>query len=373
MIHFRISKKFKGISRLAGLLVVGFAFCNGARAGDYAEDIERGPFFIRSREHLQITNNRGSITVQGWAFDKIRVKARRRVVAKDLDDAKLLFAAADIRFRTLGDGSVELSAEYGKKLDIEQRLRERENPKTTMDIVVFAPANLALRVWALDGKVFIKNRVAPVEVRTSTGPILIENVRGETISALCSSCTISVHAIQGNLRCMGGSGDIDVIDVKGNNIYAESTTGSIRLARVQGEQLIVSKSGAISGRAQSGYVQFHTQQAPVEILDASGFLTGKTDSGNIVAKMRSWRFEDKGLIESAKGSITLTLPSNFSGDLDVKSILGRASVGYSLQNPGERISMGPEPANHLAGRIGDGGEILKVFSESGDIQILRGD
>ena len=69
----------------------------------------------------------------------------------------------------------------------------------------------------------------------------------------------------------------------------------------------------------------------------------------------------------------MTLPSNFSGDLDVKSILGRASVGYSLQNPGERISMGPEPANHLAGRIGDGGEILKVFSESGDIQILRGD
>lgn len=358
--------------RFAHVLAI-FALISGSAAwgAEFADEIERD-FTLRTIGQLQITNMRGNIVVQGWAMDKIRVRAKRRATAETEADAKALFRALDFRYQASRE-NIELSAEYGRGLAIQDRLKERENPKTSMEMQIFAPANLKLRVWAVDGSVSVKGWNADLEIRTAAGQITAENLRSDSISLLCSACTMQVRSAKGSLRCMGGTGPIAIQDVGGPHVYAESSTGPIKLARISGEQLYVSKSGAITGMNLKGHIEFHTQQASVEIEDARGFLSGRTESGNIVARMKDWVFHDRALIESVQGSIFLDLPKEFSGDVDVWSLTGKTLIDFPVRAEGiSSSSIGPEPANHLLGRVGSGGGLLKIFSERGDIRVQRG-
>jgi DUF4097 and DUF4098 domain-containing protein YvlB len=144
----------------------------------------------------------------------------------------------------------------------------------------------------------------------------------------------------------------------------------IRADRIDGEQLFVSKTGPISGKRLKGHIEFHTQQAPVELVESSGFLSGRTESGNITARMIGWKFSDKALLESGKGSIQLFLPAAFSGDIDLWSVNGKAEISFPFEKTtGPKV--GPEPPNHLLGRVGEGGEILKILTEKGDIALRK--
>src|SRR6185312_16056146 len=144
----------------------------------------------------------------------------------------------DFRF-SAGDGNIELSAEYGRGMTIQERLQEREHPQTAMEMTVFAPAKLKLVVWAVNGKVSLKGWSAPLEVRTSSGPIRIETIKSDSVSLLCPSCAIEARSVRSSLRCMGGSGPIELSDVSGQTVYVESVSGALKLSHVEGEQLYV--------------------------------------------------------------------------------------------------------------------------------------
>lgn len=349
-----------------------FVICSemAAFSADFTEEIEKD-LPLRSIGRLQITNMRGEINVQGWAFDKIRIRAKKIAQADTPEQAKALFAAMDFRYRMI-DGDIELSAEYGRGLDIEQRLKERESPKTSMEMTVFAPARLRLHVWATDGKVNLKGWHAPVEVRTAAGPIAVENLRGGNVSLLCSSCGISAKNLSGSLRAMGGSEDIEIVDVDGPNVYLESSSGTLRVTRVKGEQLYVSRSGSLVGSFLQGQIEFHLQQGSVDISDVNGFLSGRSDTGSIHASVKKWKFLDKALLETVSGDITLSLPPDFSGDVDCWSQTGKSEVYFPVVRPQESRIFGPEPINRILGRVGDGGELLKIFSEKGNLKLSRG-
>lgn len=334
---------------------------------DFSDEIERD-FTLRSIGRLEIANMRGNITVQGWALDRVRVKAKRYVRAASQTEAKRLLAAVDFRYEA-SQGDIELSAEYGRGLEIQERLQERADPRTRMEMVVYAPANLRLRVWAVAGSVALKSWNSDVEIRTADGPIDVDSVKSGNVSLLCPSCAIRVHGVRGSVRCMGGAGSIAISDVKGPQIYAETDGGPLSVSSVVGEQLYVSQSGGVSGKNLNGRIEFHTRDAPVEISDSSGFLSGRTDSGRITAAMRDWTFLDRALIETGQGSIRLALPGSFAGDVDVWSRTGKMQLGFPLAQV--ESTQNPVSSHRAIGRIGDGGGALKIYSDSGDIDLER--
>lgn len=337
---------------------------------EFQEEVERD-FSVRSIGHLQISNLRGGIIVQGWALDKIRVKARRKAVAATPEEARQLFSAVDFRYRSQ-EGDIELSAEYGRDLGIEERLRERKEPRTSMDMIVQAPANFKLRVWTSHGNVAVKGWNAPVEVRTVTGAIQIDSSSSDTVSLLCPSCPIFVKGLRGSVRCIAGSGEVKISSLKGKQVYVETSSGTQRLGDIAAEQLYVSRSGDIVGNDLSGRIEFNSKSGRVELRGLSGFVSGHSDTGSIQAEMRKWRFLDKALIESVKGDIRLSLPKKFSGELDVWSVNGRVELAFPLQPLPYGRMMGPEPASRRKGLVGDGGEQLRVFTLEGNIQVSRG-
>jgi hypothetical protein len=335
----------------------------------FNDEIEK-VFSLRNMGQVELTNLRGAIYVQGWALDKIKVKARRTVQAPNAEEAKKLFALMDFRFRTSGD-DVELSAEYGKGLDIKDRLKERGNPQTNMDITVFAPSRLKLRVWASTGAVSVKSWVGALEVRTSSGAIHVEDVRTDKISLLCPSCNISAKEVRGSIRCMGGTGKVDLSDVEGKEVYVETAAGSLNLNRIKGDQLYVSKEGWIVAKNLRGRIEFHTENGAVDIRDGYGFVSGHAETGNIYVQMREWHFLDKALVESIKGNVEVALPPKFSGEVDLWSVQGKAALDFKLQALQDAKTFGPDPLNHLRGKINEGGEQLRVFSQGGNVKISR--
>jgi DUF4097 and DUF4098 domain-containing protein YvlB len=340
---------------------------------EFHSEIERD-YNLRSIGQLQITNLRGPVSVQGWAQDKIRVKAKRTVFATNEDEAKKLFAAIDFRYQE-SEGNIEFSGQYGQGLSIAERIEERtkaaHDPSKTarMEMVVFAPSNLKLKIWAAEGAVSLKGWTADVEMRSSSGTISGDSLKGSRVSCLCESCSVDLKNARGSIRGMSNSGNLSLVDVDATDIYLESSSGTIFLRDTSADQqLLVTKTGSILAKNVKGSVEFHTQRGHVSITGLKGFASGKSDNGDIEIQAHSWNFSDNALIESQHGNVSVALPSGFAGDVDVFSQKGTVDVDFPLKRSAEA----PVLANHWIGRIGEEAtDLLKIFSDTGNVKLFR--
>jgi DUF4097 and DUF4098 domain-containing protein YvlB len=338
-------------------------------------EIQERDFILRNNGELNVLNARGDIIVEGWAQDRIRVKGEKIAKIDDPKEAHRMMGVTDLNFKNNGK-IIELSAEYGKGLDIEGRLKERALSRVSMDLTVFAPSSLPLKVWAVNGKVTLKNWSANIEIRTTEGPVEIENIKksGE-ISVFCSSCSVKINSARGPVRCLSGNGNVALSDVEGSPIYTETDGGQVHATRVEGDQLYVTQTGSIVGLQLKGRIEFQTHQGSVNVTDSSGFLSGRTESGTIFAQMNEWEFLDKALIESMSGSISLVLPSGISAEVDLRSGQGKVFSAFPLLSPRNHQALRKErsssrPFSRMMGIVRDGGEQLKLASESGDVSLL---
>ena len=345
---------------------------NDASGGNpVLEDAIEREFSIRDLGNLQITNLRGNISVSGWAVDRIRVRAKRRASAATEAEARAILKTIDFRFRD-HDGELELSAEYGQGQDVGARLRERKNPFSAMDMSVQVPSKLKLRILAIDGSIDIKNVVGSVEARTSGGSIRAHAIKGSSISLTCPSCQIEASRIEGSLRCMGGSAQVRVTDAKPGPLYLETAEGDQVVSDIRGEQLYVMQSGSLLASRLTGNIVFHSVSGKVDIQDSRGTIGGSNDSGVTRIAMREWDLrEEKTLIESKQGDIEITTPLTFDANLDLQSITGSVQVAFKVDTRPVPKIFGPLPANHVLGQIGEGGEELRVSTQSGNIRIGR--
>jgi DUF4097 and DUF4098 domain-containing protein YvlB len=338
-------------------------------ADEFDDEIERD-FNLRSRGQIQLTNLRGNITVIGWSQDKIRVHAKRRVFAENAAEAKQAFSAMDFRFEET-DGNIECFAQFGRGLEIGKRIEERDRPaefQSKMDMIVYAPSKFKLKVWTSGGALSLKNWNGLVELRTVSGDISLDSVNAEKVSTLCQNCSVKFKAVKGSIRGITDGGNMSLEDVSGTDIFLDAGAGDIDANSVSGEQLYVTKSGKILAKDLRGHVEFQTKSGAVEIAGLRGFTSGKTETGSIQLHADQWEFHDKALIESTRGNISLFLPTNFSAEVDLSSEHGKVQCAFPIQKNNDP-EMGP---NHLIGRVGETtNDLLRVFSDSGNIQIIR--
>ena len=338
---------------------------------EYVEESERD-YPLRLMKPLQITQVKGDVSVQGWAFDKVRIKIRKKVLTDSPIKAKKMFTWLDYRYDPT-QRNLEIASQYGSGLSIEERVREKDKPQVKLEITVLAPSHLNLQIWVVDGRVTLKNWLGPAEVRSNSGSVRVENFKGNLISVVCASCSAQFRQIRGSLRSMTGSGAVDLSQVQGDSIYVETEEGALRMSEVSGNQLYTSKRGSMEGQFLSGKVEFQGGESRLNFREIKGFLSGSLESGEIRAQVRDWKFLDQGIIETQSGDIHLGLPRRFSADLDVWSKAGNVEVNFPIM-PGKDVdSIGPQPLGRLMGRAREGGSLLRVYSESGNIHLNHED
>ena len=146
------------------------------------------------------------------------------------------------------------------------------------------------------------------------------------------------------------SGSIRIDTLRSDIATVQTDSGSIRLERFEGGKLSLrSDSGSIRAETVSASLNAASDSGSIRIGHLAGYGAVKTDSGSV----HIVKDDGSGLdITSDSGSVRITVPAAFSGIYDLRSNSG------AISHPD---------------RSGTSGEVIRVRTDSGSIQIEQQD
>jgi Putative adhesin len=158
---------------------------------------------------------------------------------------------------------------------------------------------------------------------------------------------VTVHLPKGvHIHVMSGNGRIDVTDA-GADVSASSGNGAVTVDNA---------AGRVTARSGNGRVEVTTAQGPVNASTGNGAIDVRMARLTDVSDMH---------FETGNGTITVTLPQTYEGELDANTGHGSISSDFQLQVIGR---MSPE---HVHASIGaGGGGRLRLETGNGDL-VLR--
>ncbi|MGH9385239.1 MAG: DUF4097 family beta strand repeat-containing protein [Vicinamibacterales bacterium] len=195
-------------------------------------------------------------------------------------------------------------------------------------------------------------------------------------------------------RNMSPSARLRVALPRASRIQASSSDGTIRVADVDGTITLRTADGSVAATRVSGEISIHTDDGSIRVERAAGKLDLETGDGSIVldAKPSTLRLKTgdgtiRAQIDSDSemaadwdlstedGSVILTLPSSFNGELDAETRDGTVRAthpllrGADLDRGGDDRDDRRERRRSLRTRMGEGGKSLRVRTGDGSIRI----
>jgi hypothetical protein len=304
-----------------------------------------------------------------------------RSVVATLAIALVVFFASTAVFASTPQGNFEKTLQVSGPVDLEVLTRSG-------DVTVRAGSTGSV---VIRGKIYVGdhwlmgNRQADVHeieqhppIRQDGNSIHIDyvNMRNISVDYEISVPTSTV------VRTRSGSGD-QVIEGTHGNVDTQTGSGDVRLANLTGEIHLQTGSGNIRARQISGTVRGGTGSGDVEVEEAaSGDVDLHTGSGNITARGVQGGFRGETgsgdvtaegkpsgawEIHTGSGNVHVKLPSNAAFDADISTSSGTVEVG----EPIEMTVQGRIGDSHkqIRGKVHGGGQLLRVRTGSGDIQI----
>ena len=189
-----------------------------SRGDDREVHCEERETRLRATGSLRVDGRaNGGITVRGWDRDEVLVRARIQASARTEEAARQI--AGRIRVRTEGG---EVSAEGP---DTERR-----------------------EGWAVSYEIFAP-RSTDLELRTTNGPIRLENVRGD-IGMQAVNGPISLRGVGGDVRGRAQNGPVRVVldgqRWEGEGLDLETTNGPVTLMVPEGYSARL-ETGTVNG------------------------------------------------------------------------------------------------------------------------------
>jgi DUF4097 and DUF4098 domain-containing protein YvlB len=170
------------------------------------------------------------------------------------------------------------------------------------------------------------------------------------------------------------------------NIFAKSGDGSIRVDRVRGRMELRTGDGSVRGNEIAGQIAVSTGDGSVTIDSAEGDLDvdtgdgsvrveGKlsgvhlhTGDGSVTLRAESGStMKDEWSITTGDGGVNVSLPSDFTADLDAHSSDGSIRSEFKIESSFEDGTR--ERRHTLRGKIGEGGKTLKIRTGDGSIRL----
>ncbi len=195
-------------------------------------------------------------------------------------------------------------------------------------------------------------------------------------------------------RNMSPSARLRVALPRASRVQASSSDGSIRIADVDGAITLRTADGSVAATRVSGDISIRTEDGTIRLERAAGKLDLETGDGSIVVDARptvlrlktgdgSIRAQidaDSAMAEdwdlsTEDGSVVLTLPSSFDGELDAETRDGTVRATHPLLRDVDRERTSDdsderrERRRSMRARMGEGGKALRVRTGDGSIRI----
>ncbi len=293
----------------------------------------------------------GALELQGADQTMVMVKAEKRVRAPTQEEAEAFAQQVALKVE-VEDDEVVIGVEYPQ-------------PPPAVNVSV------SFKITA--------PRSIEADFKTGSGDMKISGVEGR-ITAEAGSGAIKIGTCKNAMDLHTGSGGITVTECEGT-VTADTGSGGIKLQKIIGSAVLHAASGKIRVTGIEGSLEAKSDSGGITLRNSIGAVDLQATSGRISAVLQT--LMDRANFQTSSGSINvkimegaaplvanshsggiiISLPVEFSGELDSKS----ASGTIRCQFP---IVAETKVKGHLKGRISEGeGTTLDLQTSSGAIQV----
>ncbi len=201
------------------------------------------------------------------------------------------------------------------------------------------------------GDVTLGHVSGKVRVATHSGQIEVKSA-GKGADLSTAGGDIAIAAVTGDLTARTYGGDIG----------AGSVSGEARLETTGGDIALMSGGGRVTARTGGGDVTIHAVRGPVVV---------RTSGGSVLCEING---TDRPSVEisSSGGDVTLVLPANVKGDVEI-SVAGVESDGDYIDSQFPDIAVSKKGGRQTAtGKLNGGGPKISIRATSGTVRIRKG-
>ncbi len=165
-----------------------------------------------------------------------------------------------------------------------------------------------------------------VDAKNSSGSMYAKDLEAKDIDLRCSSGSLKVENIKGNISLKASSGSIKATGLMGNTI-AKTSSGSLRIDNLNGNLEAKTSSGGLTltGRID-GDVYARTSSGGIRLDRIKGSLDLQTSSGSIKGDYVELTGDSN--FEATSGSINLNLENSLDNmSFNIRSSSGGIKVG----------------------------------------------
>ncbi len=257
---------------------------------------------------IEVYNFNGSVTISIWDKNEVKVYAvKKTVLGKgELDNAKI-------------------TVEKGNILRIKTE-KITLNPQVSVTYEISIPKSLEV-----------------LSIESSNGKIKIEGTKGDCYLR-SSNGGITVLSHEGNINASTSNGGIDAENINGD-AFLTTSNGEMKVYNIQGKVKLETSNGAIEAK---------------NIKRISG---ARTSNGKINVEILSTQ-EGGADIVTSNGSISCSISRKLNFNFEVSTSNGNIEVS-NLDVVTQSFS-----ENYILGKIGTGGDLLRISTSNAKIYII---
>ena len=338
----------------------------GHRAYTFDDEVTQD---LPANASVKVVSDRGSVAVNAWDENRVKVVTHKRVYAGNDQDAQQLNNGTKAQIEITGS-NVTVSANT-----------QGAGPKGVVsDLEIYLPRKAALDISTRRGDVNVTDRIADVHVNTSRGDISLDQIVGN-VAANLSQGSVRAGKITGNITAEGHIEDLVAMDVSGSLTINGDVISELKLSKI-GKGVVFHSSRSdfelakLDGdldmdrtdlRADNviGPINMKLQTKDVQLDSVSGPFQLQGENGDVTIG-----FSDKPLgnvqVNTNHGSIRLTLPQKANFALDASTRNGSFNSDFSeLSSESDRNNA------TVKGTVGKGNSKVTVSTDIGDIDIRK--
>ncbi len=130
---------------------------------------------------------------------------------------------------------------------------------------------------------------------------------------------------------------------------------------------IASVSGDVTVTGVRGHVQAKSVSGDVSLSNVTGVVNASTVSGSVDARIAGIAGSGEMKFSSVSGRVNVVAPSNANADIEMSSVSGALNTDFPIDVQSKQYG----PGHSARGRIGAGGNSLRITSVSGHVSLTR--
>lgn len=167
------------------------------------------------------------------------------------------------------------------------------------------------------------------------------------------------------LKVVTGNGAVSVERVGGRDVQATTGNGRVRVVETEGPVRVTTGNGDVDVRDAKGAVRVTTGNGRVNVVTAQGPVDARSGNGDIDVRMTALRAGEDMAFHTGSGSVRVTLPASYSGEVDATTGNGELRSDFDLKVIGR---MHPR---RVHATIGDGGPKLRLATGNGRLELRK--